>query len=173
MREGTRARTASRNSEGPNNDWRKQNAAHGTRLVNGPPSESSSSSATPSNAVAGSDAASASNVVAGEVAQDAGNMVAVNVAQDAAQDTVVSGGAGGRRTSPHEKEDDEDRAKGQRTEKKAELEMEVSSVAKIKDSRRILDLRRDGWELEYINHRDAAMFCACELRPRVIQTQLE
>ena len=28
--------------------------------------------------------------------------------------------------------------------------------------RRILDLRRDVWELEHINHRDAAMFCTCE-----------
>ena len=32
-------------------------------------------------------------------------------------------------------------------------------------------LRRDGWELENIRHRDAAMFCACELRPRVIRTR--
>ena len=47
----------------------------------------------------------------------------------------------------------------------------MSSVAKINDSRRILDLRRDGWELENVNHRDAAMFCACELRPRVILTR--
>ena len=44
----------------------------------------------------------------------------------------------------------------------------MSNVAKINDSRRILDLRRDGWELENVNHRDAAMFCACGLRPRVI-----
>ena len=40
------------------------------------------------------------------------------VAQDAAQDTVMSGEADGRR---------------QRTEKKTELEMEMSSVAKIKE----------------------------------------
>ena len=40
------------------------------------------------------------------------------------------------------------RAKRQRTEKKTEQEMEVSYVAKVKDSRRILDLRRDGWEPE-------------------------
>ena len=47
--------------------------------------------------------------------------------------------------------------------------MEVSNVAKIKDSQRIL--RPDGWELENINHSDAAMFCACGLRPRVILTR--
>ena len=55
--------------------------------------------------------------------------------------------------------------------KKTELEMEVSKVAKINDSRRHLDFRRDGWELENIIRRDAAMFCACELRPRVILTR--
>ena len=53
---------------------------------------------------------------------------------------MVSAGADGRRNSPREKEDDEERAKRQRTEKKTELEMEVSSVAKIIDSRKILDL---------------------------------
>ena len=84
------------------------------------------------------DAASTSNVFAG------------GVAQDTAQNTVMSGG---------EKEDDEERVKRQRTEKKTELEMEVSNVAKINDSRRILDSRRDGWELEHVNHRDAAMIC--------------
>ena len=62
----------------------------------------------------------------------------------------------GRRTIPRETEDDEERAKRQRTEKKTELEMEVSNVAKINDRRRILDLRRDGWELENIRHRDAS-----------------
>ena len=81
----------------------------------------------------------------------------------------MSGGADRRRTIPLETEDDEERAKRQRTEKKTELEMEVSNVAKINDRRRILDLRRDGWEPENIRHRDAAMFCACELRPRVIR----
>ena len=84
---------------------------------------------------------------------------------------MTSGEADGRRTSPREKEDDEERSKRQRTENKTELEMEVSSVAKINDSRRILDLRRDDWELENINHRDAALFCACEMRPRVILTR--
>ena len=89
----------------------------------------------------------------------------------------MSGGADRRRTIPRETEDDEERPKRQRTEKKTELEMEVSNVAKINDRRRILDLRRDGWELENIRHRDAAMFC--ELCPRVMltrctnQTQLE
>ena len=111
---------------------------------------------------------SAGNVVAGSVAQDAGNAVAGGAAPDAAQDTAMSGSADGRRTIPRETEDDEERAKRQRTEKKTELEMEVSNVAKINDRRRILDLRRDGWELENIRHRDAAMFCACELRPRVL-----
>ena len=93
------------------------------------------------------------------------------VAQDAARDTVMSGGADGRRTSHREKEDDKERAKRQRTEKKTELEMEVSSVAKINDGRRNLDLRRDGWEPENINHPDAAMFGACDLRPRAILTR--
>ena len=60
------------------------------------------------------------------------------------QDSVMSGGADGCRTSLREKEDDKERAKRQRTEKKTELEMEVSCVAQINDSRRILDLRRDG-----------------------------
>ena len=83
----------------------------------------------------------------------------------------MSGGDDRRRTIPRETEDDEERAKRQRTEKKTELEMEVSSVAKINDRRRIPDLRRVGWELENIIHREAAMFCACELRPRVIRTR--
>ena len=74
----------------------------------------------------------------------------------------MSGGTGGRRNSPREREDDKERVKRQRTEEKTELEMEVSYVAKINDSRRILDLRRAGWELENVSHRDAAMFCACE-----------
>ena len=110
----------------------------------------SSNSTSPSDAIAGGDAASASNVV---------------------RCRGWSGEADGRRTSLFEKEDDEERVKRQRTEKKTELEMEVSNVAKIDDSRRILDLRRDGWELEDINHRDAAMFCACEMPPRVILTR--
>ena len=59
----------------------------------------------------------------------------------------MSGGADGGRNTPREKEDDEELTKRQRTEKKTELEMEVSSVAKINDSRRILDLRCGGWEL--------------------------
>ena len=83
----------------------------------------------------------------------------------------MSGGADGRRNTLRVKEYDEERANRQRTEKNIELDMEVSKVAKINDSRRILDLRRDGWELENDNHRDAAMFCACELRPRVILTR--
>ena len=81
------------------------------------------------------------------------------------------GRADRRRTIPRETEDDEERAKRQRTEKKTGLEMEVSNVAKINDRRRVLDLRRDGWELEDVRHRDAAMFYACELRPRVIRTR--
>ena len=76
----------------------------------------------------------------------------------------------GRRNSSREKEDDEERAKRQRTEKKTELEMEVSNVTKINDGRRILDMRRDIWELEDVKHRDAAKFRACELRPRVVLT---
>ena len=78
---------------------------------------------------------------------------------------MMSGGADGRRTSPCEGQDDEERAKRQHTEKTG-LEMEVSNVAKIKDSRRILDLRCDVKELENIDGRDAAMFCSCELRPK-------
>ena len=135
----------------------------------------SSSSSSRKDATAGGDAASASNVVAGGrrggVAQNAGNAVAGGAAPDAAQDTAISGGDDRRRTIPRETEDDEERAKRQRTEKKTELEMEVSNVAKINDRRRILDLRRDVWELENIRHRDAAMFCTCELRPRVIRTR--
>ena len=133
------------------------------------PDPVSSSSASRSDATAGSDAASASNVVAGCVAQNAGNAVAGGAAPDAAQDTA--GGDNRRRTIPRETEDDEERAKRQRTEKKTKLEMEVSNVAKVNDRRRILDLRRDGWELENIRHRDAAMFCACELWGRVIRTR--
>ena len=94
------------------------------------------------------------------------------VAQDAAQDTVMSGGAVDRRNSPREKEDDEERAKRQRMEKKTELEMEVSSgKISMTAEESCLDLRRDGFELENVNHRDAAMFCACELRPRVTLTR--
>ena len=88
--------------------------------------------------------------------------------QDAAQDTVMSGRADGRRTSPP-KGHEEERAKRQRTEN-IELKMEVSNMAKNKDSWRILDLQRDGWEQENINRRDAAMFCTCELQPREILT---
>ena len=79
----------------------------------------------------------------GRVFQNAGIAVAGGAAPDAVQDTAMSGG--------------DDRSKRQRTEKKTEPEMEVSSVAKINDRRRILDSRRDGWELENIRHRDAAM----------------
>ena len=110
-----------------------------------------SSSASSSDAIAGSDAANVSTVVAG------------GVAQDTAQDAVMSGAADGRTN--------EERAKRQRTEKKTELDMEVSNVAKITDSRTIVDLRRDGWKPEKVNNRDAAMFCACELRPRVVLTR--
>ena len=101
-----------------------------------PVNPASSSSASPSEAIAGCDAASASNVVAG---------VSLKIRP---QDAVMSGGADGPRNSPREKEDDEERASRQRTEKKTELEVEVSNVARINDSRRILDLRRDSWELE-------------------------
>ena len=113
----------------------------------------------------------AGNVVAGGAAQNAGNAVLGGAAPDAAQDTAMSGGADGCRTIPRETEDDEERAKRQRTEKKTELEMEVSNVAKISDRRKMLDQRRDGWELENNNRRDAAMFCTCKLRPRVILTR--
>ena len=76
----------------------------------------------------------------------------------------------GRRNSPREKEDDKERAKRQRTEKKTQQEMEVSNVAKVNDRRRILDMRRDGWEPANVNQLVAAMFCASELRPRVMLT---
>ena len=181
-------RIASSNSEG-HNGCRRPNAAHGTRPENGPPNETpvcpqTSRSrelhpCTSQQRQCRGDVARANNVVAGSVAQDAGNAVAGGVAQDAAQDTAMPGGADERRTSPSEKEDDEEQVKRQRTERKTEPEMEVSNVAKIDDSRRILDLRRDGWERENISHRDAAMFCACELRARFIlkccpkRTQLE
>ena len=58
----------------------------------------SSSSASPSDVTAGGDVASAGNV-------------------SAAQDNVMSGVADGRRTSPREGQDDEERGKRQRTEK--------------------------------------------------------
>ena len=182
-------RIASSNSEGPTTaaGGRTPHTGHGRRtdrqtklqFAHRPADPASSIRASHSNAIAGSDVARANNVVAGSVAQDAGNAVAGVVAQDAAQDTAMPGGADERRTSPSEKEDDEEQVKRQRTERKTEPEMEVSNVAKIDDSRRILDLRRDGWERENISHRDAAMFCACELRARVIikcctkRTQLE
>ena len=61
----------------------------------------------------------------------------------------MSGGAYGRRNSHREKENNEERGKRQRTEKKTEVEMEVSKVAKMPmHSRRIPDLGRDGWKLE-------------------------
>ena len=53
----------------------------------------------------------------GDDAANAGNAVAGSVAQDAAQDTVMSGRADGRRTCSREGQDDEERAKRQRTEK--------------------------------------------------------
>ena len=96
---------------------RPVNLASSSSAVN----PASSSSAGPS---AGGDAVSAGNVVA----QDAINVVAGGVAQDPAQDAVMSGGADGRRNSPREKEYDEERVKRQRTEKKTELEMVVSTV---------------------------------------------
>ena len=97
----------------------------------------------------------------GGVFQNAGNAVAGGAAPDAAQDTAISGGGDRRRTIPRETEDDEERAKRQHTErKKTELEIEVSSVAKINDRRRTLDLRRDGLGAGKLRHRDAAMFCA-------------
>ena len=49
--------------------------------------------------------------------------------------------------------------------------MEVPHVAKITDSRRIRHLRRDGWEQENINHRDAEIFCIYELATQVILTR--
>ena len=137
------------------NDWKRLNATHDTaggavkriklQFDDRPADPASSSSGSPSDATAGSDAASVGNVVAG------------GVPRDAAQDTVVSGGADG----PREGHDGKEPAKRQRTEK-TELEMEASNVAKIKDSRRILEQRRDGWALENINHRDAAMRTATQ-----------
>ena len=86
-------RTAPWNSEGPTTSGRDWEAAHGSRPSNGPPSESSSSSSTDH---CRGDAASAGNVVAG------------SVAQDAAQDTVMSGDADGRRSSPRDGHNAED-----------------------------------------------------------------
>ena len=57
-----------------------------------------------------------------------------------AGDTVIWGDAGGRRTSQREGQDNEERAKRQRTEK-TELEMEMVSVADVKD-KRIINSRR-------------------------------
>ena len=173
------SRTALKEQRRANNDCRRLNAAHGTWLVNEPPSESSSSSPTDQYiprapavlvniASSSGDAASAGSVVAGECRSRYGSKT-----------PRCREGRMGAETVPREKEDDEEPAKRQRTEKKTELEIEVSNVAEMNDSRRILDLRRDGWEQENVNPRDAAMFCACELRPRVMlkrctkRTQLE
>ena len=94
-----------------NNDWKRLIAAHGTRpaeraaeriklqFADRPVDPASSSSASPSDATAGGDVASAGSIVAG------------GVAQHAAQDTVMSEGADGRRTSPREGQDDEERGK--------------------------------------------------------------
>ena len=132
------------------------------QIANRPVHAASSSSASPSDAIAGvmlqvpamllqavSLKMLATRLQGGEGGGEGG-------AQDAAQDTVMSG-ADGRRNSFREKEEDEERAKRQRTGNETALEMEVSNVAKINDSRRFLDLRRDGWELENVNHLDAAM----------------
>ena len=87
----------------------------------------SSSGASRSDATAGGDAASARTVVAGV------SLIMLATLSDAAQDTAMSGGADRRRTIPRVAEDDEERAKRQRTEKKTELEMEVSNAAKINE----------------------------------------
>ena len=93
---------------------------------------------------ASSSSASPSDAIAGRVAQDAGNVFAGTFRSRCGSRHR----AGVRRTSHRENEYDKKRAKRQRTEKKTEQEMEVSHVAKVKDSRRILDLRRDAWEPE-------------------------
>ena len=62
--------------------------------------------------------------------------IAGRVAQDAAQDTELEGAE----PVPVRMNMTKKRAKRQRTEKKTEQDMEVSHVAKLKDSRRILDL---------------------------------
>ena len=116
-----------------------------------PVNPAGSGSADPAN----SSSASSSDATAGSDAANAGTVVAGGVAQDTAQDAEMSGAADGRTN--------EERAKRQRTEKKTELDVEVSNVAKIIESRRILDLRRDGWKPENVNNRNAATFCACEL----------
>ena len=87
-----------------------------------PATPASSSNASPSDAIAGSDAANACSVVAG------------GVAQDTAQDAVMSGALDGRTNSLHEKGDDEERAQRQRTEKKTELDMEDVTVGNQKTS---------------------------------------
>ena len=107
--------------------------------------------------------ASASDDIAGGDAASAGKCRCRECRSRCGSRLRDIGCAAWRRTSPREGEDDEGQAKRQRTEK-TELEMEMSNVAKIKDSQRIL--RPDGWELENINHSDAAMFCTCGLRPR-------
>ena len=150
-----------------NNDWRRLNAAHGTRLVNGPPSESSSSFA--DSAVNPSERSSELQVRAMRLqcviaARRKQRRCWGGVAQNAAQDTVMSGGAAGRRrTSPVRKKTTRSERDDSARRRRQKLDMEVSNVAKINDCRRILDLRRDGWELENITHREAAIFCAFEL----------
>ena len=80
----------------------ERRVAHGIRLVNGPPSESSSSSPTDQQ------------IPRALAVQISRAPAAGGVAQDTAQDTVMSGRADGRRNSPRETEDDEERAKRQR-----------------------------------------------------------
>ena len=72
------------------------------------------------------------------------NEGAGSVVQDAGQDTVMSEVLMGAEPVPVREQDDEDRAKRQRTEE-TEKEMDVSNVSKIKDSRRILHLRGGNW----------------------------
>ena len=91
----------------------------------------SSSSASRSDATAGGDAASASNVVAGSKSWQRCRRRCRSRCSSRHRDV---GRDDRRRTIPRETEDDEERAKRQRKEKKTELEMEVSSVAKINDS---------------------------------------
>ena len=132
--------------------WKRLNAAHGTRQASGLRNESNSSSRR-SHELQGVmfDVASAGNVIIG------------GVAQNAVQDAAISGGDDRRRTIPRVIEDDEDRAKQQRTE-------EDRTGDGISDRRRILDLRRDGWELE--NTDTVTQRCSVlELRPRVIRTR--
>ena len=112
-------RTASRNSEWPTTTGRgcTLHAGHGPRTA---AKRMKFQFAGREEDPAGSSSACSSDAITGGNAALAGNVFVGSVPQDAAQDPVMSCRADGRRTSPREGQDDEERAKRQGTEKKTE-----------------------------------------------------